>query len=76
MSVNQIALMLNHHYVTVSNIIDIYKSQGRTSLPYNLYCPVSEDDYYRSEVQVLDLKAIDIENRKYSDDDLISDRLI
>ena len=58
MSVNKIAKSFGHHYVTINNILNLYKSQGRTSIPHNTYCPVSKQDKASNEVQILDLAVL------------------
>lgn len=50
-SINQISLLVKHHYSTVSNIIQTYKEEGRTSQPQN-HCQHQPNDRIAGEIDV------------------------
>ena len=56
---NKIALTYDHHFITVNKIVKTYKQLGLTSLPHKPNCPVNKAQMLKSEVSILDLKAIE-----------------
>lgn len=48
-SINKLSLMVKHHYSTVSNIIQTYKEEGRTSQVQN-HTSYVQDDQKDSEI--------------------------
>ena len=61
--------------MTINNILNLYKTQGRTSLPHNTYCPVSKQEKASNEVQIIDLAVLqmDKESKLANHDEQIFD---
>lgn len=72
---NKIAVMFDHHYITVNKITKAYKQVGMSSLQFKTNCPVSRSALMQNEVEILDLKAIEAGEVVYTDEDIFKDLL-